>query len=105
MEDFRITDIHSDKTDRKVQKNKNRFRRKTGFHSPIRDHFGKNLSLDEHIIKWPAATFCIRIKGDGLNDIGIFSDDRLVVDRSMNASDNHLIVAILEGEMVSCGNC
>lgn len=100
MEDFRITDIHSGNIDRKPQKDENRFRKETGFPSPARDHFEKPLSLDEHIIKRPAATFFIRVKGDGLNDIGIFSDDILVVDRSINAVDTHLIVAILEGEMV-----
>lgn len=40
------------------------------------------------------------MKGDSLNNIGIFSDDISIVDRSINAVDNHLIVAILEGEMI-----
>jgi DNA polymerase V len=39
------------------------------------------------------------IKGYGLNSIGIFSDDILVIDQSIWPSSNHLIVAILEGKM------
>lgn len=100
MEDFRITDIYSGQVDREPKKDNNRFQKETGFPSPARDHFEKPLSLDEYIIKRPAATFFMRVKGDGLNEIGIFSDDILVIDRSINAVANHLIVAILEGEMV-----
>lgn len=100
MEDFRITGIYSGHIDREPKKDSNRFRKETGFPSPARDHFEKPLSLDEYIIKRPAATFFMRVKGDGLNEIGIFSDDILVIDRSINAVENHLIVAILEGKMV-----
>ncbi|MGM0546369.1 MAG: LexA family protein [Bacteroidota bacterium] len=100
MEDFRITDIYSGKIDREPEKDRNRFRKETGFPSPARDHFEKPLSLDDYIIKRPAATFFMRVKGEGLNSIGIFSDDILVIDRSINPTNKHLIVAILEGKMI-----
>lgn len=99
MEDFRITDIYSGNIDREPKQDPNRFRKETGFPSPARDHFEKPLSLDDYIIKRPAATFFMRVKGDGLNDIGIFSDDILVIDRSITPAANHIIVAILEGKM------
>lgn len=99
MEDFRITDMYSGNIDRKPEQHPKQFGKETGFPSPARDHFEKPLSLDEYIIKRPAATFFMRIKGDGLNSIGIFSDDILVIDRSIQPSSNHLIVAILEGKM------
>lgn len=100
MEDFRITDIYSGDIDREPKQDKNRFRKETGFPSPARDHFEKPLSLDEYIIKHPAATFFMRVKGDGLNHIGIFSEDILVIDRSIQPESDRLIVAILEGELV-----
>lgn len=100
MEDFRITDIYSGAIDREPKQNPNQFRKETGFPSPARDHFEKPLSLDEHIIKHPAATFFVRVKGDGLKDIGIFSEDILVIDRSIHPRPKHIVVAILEGEMV-----
>ena len=99
MEDFRIIDVYSGNIDREPKQDMNRFRKETGFPSPARDHFEKPLSLDDYIIKRPAATFFMRVKGDGLNDIGIFSDDILVIDRSINPVSNHVIVAILEGGM------
>jgi DNA polymerase V len=100
MEDFRITNIYSGNIDREPEQDSGKFRKETGFPSPARDHFEKPLSLDEHIINRPAATFFVSVKGDGLNEIGIFSEDILVIDRSINPVPNHVIVAILEGEMV-----
>lgn len=100
MEMVTIKDIHSADTPENRERSSNRFRKETGFPSPARDHFEKPLSLDEHIIKRPAATFFVRVEGDELNNIGIFSDDILVVDRSLTAAAGCLIVAILEGEMV-----
>lgn len=100
MENFNITDIYSGDIDAGPKKESTRFRKETGFPSPASDHFERPLSLDKHIIKRPAATFFIRVRGNGLNDIGIFSKDILVVDRSIDASGGHLIVAVLEGEMV-----
>lgn len=100
MENFSIVDIHSGNINRDSRETSNRFHRETGFPSPARDHFEKPLSLDEHIIKRPAATFFVRVRGEGLNNIGIFSNDILVVDRSINAVAGHLVVAVLEGEMV-----
>ena len=100
MEEISITNIRSGNIDRQPEKNANRFRKETGFPSPARDHFEKPLSLDDHIIKRPAATFFVRVEGNSLTDIGIFSNDILVVDRSINATSGHVIVAILEGDMV-----
>ena len=99
MEDFRITDIYSGNLDRSPEQDPNRFRKETGFPSPARDHFEKLLSLNEYIIKRPAATFFMCAKGEGLNSIGIFSDDILVIDRSTTPVSAHLILAILEGKM------
>jgi len=100
MEEFRITDIYSGNIDREPKQDDNRFRKETGFPSPARDHFERPLSLDEHIIQRPAATFFMRVQGNGLENIGIFSGDILVIDRSITPSSQHVVAAILEGEMV-----
>jgi len=39
------------------------------------------LSLDEHFIKHPAATFFVTAEGDGMVDHGIYAGDTLIVDR------------------------
>lgn len=100
MENFSITDIYSGNIDRSNENDPNRFRRETGFPSPAQDHYERRLSLDNHIIRHPAATFFMRVKGNGLNDIGIYSKDILVIDRSIKPTPGCLITAILEGEMV-----
>lgn len=73
---------------------------KPDFHPRHTTIFEKPLSLDEYIIKRPAATFLMRVKGEGLTDIGIFSEDFFVIDRSINPVAKHVIVGILEDEMI-----
>ena len=40
-----------------------------------------NLSLDEHFLKNPAATFFVKVEGDGMEESGIFKGDTLIIDR------------------------
>lgn len=98
MEEFQITGIYSGNIDRNKDDSDIRFAKETGFPSPARDHYERRLSLDDHIIRRPAATFFVRVKGDALNDIGIFSEDILVVDRSLKPFSGCLAVVLLEGE-------
>ncbi|MDZ7715986.1 MAG: translesion error-prone DNA polymerase V autoproteolytic subunit [Balneolaceae bacterium] len=98
MDEFQITDIYSGDIERYKHDKEAKFSKETGFPSPARDHYEKRLSLDEHIIRRPAATFFVRVKGNGLNNIGIYSQDILVVDRSLKPFSGCLVVVILEGE-------
>ena len=98
MADLEITNVHSSKIDRSAGENDAEFSRETGFPSPARDHYEKPLSLDEHLIHRPAATYFLRVKGDDLNSIGIYSEDILVVDRSIEPRSGHLVVVRLQGQ-------
>ncbi|MBS0604600.1 MAG: translesion error-prone DNA polymerase V autoproteolytic subunit [Verrucomicrobia bacterium] len=69
-----------------------------GFPSPAEDYLDKTLDLNELLISHPAATFFVRVAGDSMKGAGIFSGDILVVDRSIEAADNKIIVAIVGGE-------
>ncbi len=69
-----------------------------GFPSPADDYVEKNLDLNEMMINHPAATFYVRVEGDSMQDAGIQSGDLLVVDRSLEAVDGKIVVAILNGE-------
>jgi DNA polymerase V len=69
-----------------------------GFPSPAEDYLDKTLDLNELLISHPSATFFVRVAGDSMKGAGIFSGDVLVVDRSLEATDNRIVVAILEGE-------
>ncbi len=76
----------------------------TRFHSWAENDFSLSLDLIELIIQHPAATFFMRVKGDAMLDAGISSDDILVVDRALSLSNNKIIVARLDGELL-CAVC
>lgn len=98
MDDVEITDTYSGNIDRFERKQDREFGRETGFPSPAKDHYEKPLSLDEYLIHRPAATYFVRVKGDDLNNIGIFSDDILVVDRSVEPANGHIVIVQIEGK-------
>lgn len=70
-----------------------------GFPSPADDYLDKHLSLDDLLIKRPEATFFVRAVGDSMNNAGIYSDDILIVDKSITARDGHIVIAAINGEM------
>ncbi|NQV47873.1 MAG: hypothetical protein HQ504_08835, partial [Rhodospirillaceae bacterium] len=39
-----------------------------------------NLSLDEHFIKHSAATFFVKVEGEGMEEHGLYKGDTLIVD-------------------------
>lgn len=71
---------------------------KAGFPSPAEEEMSTPLNLSEHLISHPASTFFIRVVGDSMQGVGIFSGDLLIVDRSLQASNGKIIVALINGE-------
>jgi DNA polymerase V len=71
---------------------------KAGFPSVADDYLDKKLDLNEYLIKHPSATFFVRVKGDSMTGAGINSGDILVVDRSLEAKNRSIIVAVVSGE-------
>ncbi|WP_027848510.1 translesion error-prone DNA polymerase V autoproteolytic subunit [Marinospirillum minutulum] len=69
-----------------------------GFPSPAQDYIEQTLDLNELCIKHPAATFFVRVEGDSMINAGIFPNDILVVDRSIQAVQGDIVVASLYGE-------
>lgn len=72
----------------------------TGFPSPAEDYIDQRLDLSAHLIKNPASTYFIRVRGDSMRGAGIASGDLLVVDRSMEPRPGHVVVADVDGELV-----
>lgn len=70
-----------------------------GFPSPAADNIERNLDLNEHLIKHPAATFFVRASGNSMINAGIHSGDILIVDRSLSPKNNAIIIAILNNEL------
>ena len=58
-----------------------------------------NLSLDEHFIKHPAATFFVKAEDEGMEAHGIFKGDTLIIDRSLNPEKNSIVIVVIDGEL------
>ena len=71
-----------------------------GFASPAADYLQETLSLDQLLIRHPAATFFARAKGQSMEGAGIFDDDILIIDRSLTAKSGDVIIALLDGELI-----
>ena len=69
-----------------------------GFPSPAEDFTELSISLDKHLIQNPVATFMAYANGDSMSRIGIHHGDILIIDRSLNARDGDIIIAVLYGE-------
>lgn len=70
-----------------------------GFPSPAGDYLEGRIDLNEHLIQHPSATFLVWVSGDSMVDAGIFDGDLLVVDRSIQATPGHIVVAAIDGEL------
>lgn len=69
-----------------------------GFPSPADDYVEGRIDLNKHLIAHREATFFVRVAGDSMNGFGIHDGDLLVVDRSVEASDGSIVIAVLEGD-------
>lgn len=70
-----------------------------GFPSPAQDYVEGFIDLNEYLIQHPNSTFFVRVEGYSMVEAGILPNDLLVVDRSMEASNNKIIIAIVDGEL------
>ncbi len=72
---------------------------RAGFPSPADDYIEGHLDLNTHLIKRPAATFFVTAVGDSMVNAGIHSGDLLVVDRSIEATHDRIVIAAVNGEL------
>ena len=70
-----------------------------GFPSPAQDYIEDRLDLNEYLIQHPSATYFVRVDGYSMIEAGIFPDDILIVDRSLEGVHNKVIIAVLNGEL------
>ena len=71
-----------------------------GFPSPADDYLEGCLDLNQYLIKHPAATFFVRVAGDSMINAGIHDGDLLLVDRSLEAVDGKIVIAVINGELL-----
>lgn len=53
----------------------------------------------EYLVKHPAATFFVHVRGDSMLEDGIHPGDVLVVDRALPTQDGKIIIAIVDNEL------
>jgi DNA polymerase V len=69
-----------------------------GFPSPAADHIEQDISLDEMCNVRAPHVYLAKIIGDSMQGAGIFCGCLIVVDRSQQPENGHVVVAALNGE-------
>jgi DNA polymerase V len=70
-----------------------------GFPSPADDSFSITMDLNKHLIQNAPATFFVRTSGDSMLNAGIHDGDLLVVDRSLTAKSQDIVIAAVNGDL------
>ena len=69
-----------------------------GFPSPADDYLDLPIDLNEFLIKHPAATFYVRVKGNSMEGAGIRNGDLLIVDRAEEPRNKSIVLGIIDGD-------
>lgn len=71
---------------------------RAGFPSPAQDYEEATLDINDYLIDNPPATFYFKLEGDSMIEFGFQPGDHLVVDRALEAQDQDIVVAFVDGE-------
>lgn len=69
-----------------------------GFPSPAADHAQHRIDLNEHLLIHRDASFLFRVSGSSMEKIGIFDGDTIIVDRSIEPRNGHIVLAVIDNE-------
>lgn len=69
-----------------------------GFPSPAEDLGAQRIDLTQLLITHAQATYFLRASGHSMVEAGIFDNDILVVDRAIKPRNNHIVVAVVDGD-------
>lgn len=69
-----------------------------GFPSPAGDFKQERISLDKELIKNKEATFFARVSGESMVNAGLEDGDLIVIDRSLEPTNNKIAVCFIDGE-------
>ncbi len=70
-----------------------------GFPSPADDYLDDKIDLERILTPNLPATFYWRVNGHSMRGAGIFDGDLLIVDRSITAAHNDVVVVVVNGEI------
>lgn len=69
-----------------------------GFPSPAQDYIDKKIDMNEHLISNECATFIVKVGSLSMKNAGIDIDDELIVDRSLDAKHDDIVVALVDND-------
>lgn len=72
----------------------------TGFGAAADDYAERGIDLNEQLIMNKPATYFFRMNGEAMLEAGIFPGDILIVDRSLRAVSDKIIVATINGALL-----
>lgn len=68
-----------------------------GIPVPVNSDNKGEVDLNDFLIEHPTATFFAKVKGEEMQDIGIYNGDVLIVDTSLEPKDNKVVVVSIQG--------
>ena len=71
-----------------------------GFPSPAENYVEEKLNLNSYLIKNKESSFFVRVSGDSMINVGIFDNDILIVDRSLDPKRQSIVIVSIDGELV-----
>jgi len=69
-----------------------------GLPSPVDGYMCNRLDLNKQLIKHPNSTFFVLVTGESMIDAGIKENDLLVVDKSIQPTNNKIVIAVVNNE-------
>jgi DNA polymerase V len=72
----------------------------TGFGAAADDYAERGIDLNEQLIKNKPASFFMKVSGNSMINAGIFDGDIVIVDKSVKPTNNRIVIAVIDGEML-----
>lgn len=72
----------------------------TGFGAAADDYAERGIDLNEQLVKNKPATFFMRVNSDAMAGAGIHIGDVVIVDRSLEAKNGKIVIAVVDGELL-----
>ncbi|HYO22972.1 MAG TPA: translesion error-prone DNA polymerase V autoproteolytic subunit [Flavisolibacter sp.] len=72
----------------------------TGFGAAADDYAERGIDLNEQLIRNKPATFFMRVNSDAMSGFGIHVGDVVIVDRSLEAKNGKIVIAVVDGDLL-----
>lgn len=69
-----------------------------GLPSPAQDYIEQSIDFNEYLIRNPNTTFIVKVASLSMLGAGIDVDDDLIVDRSIEAKNRNIVVALVDND-------